>query len=173
MATFGERMLGAAKLDTAIYEEVEADRTATGHALAVVALVSVATGIGVRAGLGGLVVGAVAAVAGWAAWTYLIYWIGGRWLAEPGTRADWGELLRTVGFAHTPGVLRLLAVLAPLQTLVFLLTGLWTLVAVIVAVRQALDYRSTARAVGVCVLGWIVQSVILVLAVALVETGGA
>jgi hypothetical protein len=28
---------------------------------------------------------------------------------------------------------------------------------VVVGVRQALDYRSTARAVAVCLIGWIVQ----------------
>jgi len=33
----------------------------------------------------------------------------------------------------------------------------------IIAVRQALDYNSTLRAIGVCVIGWIVQIVLVVL----------
>jgi len=36
-------------------------------------------------------------------------------------------------------------------------------VAMVIAVRQALDYKSTLRAVGVCVIGWIIQTLILVL----------
>ena len=35
------------------------------------------------------------------------------------------------------------------------------LVAMIIAVRQALDYQSTYRAIGVCLIGWIIQALIL------------
>jgi hypothetical protein len=41
--------------------------------------------------------------------------------------------------------------------------GIWMLVAMVIAVRQALDYKSTLRAVGVCLIGWIVQIAIFVL----------
>ena len=46
--TFLQRLIGAAALDAAIYEEVEADRLATGQAFVVVLMSSIATGIGVR-----------------------------------------------------------------------------------------------------------------------------
>jgi hypothetical protein len=96
MATsFGERMVRAAKLDRAVYEELEKDRAATGQAAAVVVLVAVATGIGLGAGLRGLAVGLVAGLVAWALWAALIYWVGARMLPEPQTRADWGELART------------------------------------------------------------------------------
>ena len=42
------------------------------------------------------------------------------------------------------------------------------LVAMVIAVRQALDYTSTLRAVGVCLIGWLVQVVILILAAPLI-----
>jgi hypothetical protein len=157
MASFGERMLRAAKLDRAVYEEVENDRTATGQALGVVVLASVATGIGLTAGVNGIVIGLVAGVLAWALWAALIYWIGAKMLPEPETRADWGEVARTLGFASTPGVLRVLGVVPVLGELVFIVTGLWMLVATVIAVRQALDYRSMPRAVGVCVIGWVAQ----------------
>jgi hypothetical protein len=160
--TFIERMIGAAKLDTRVYEEVEADRTATPQALAVVVLASAAAGIGIGEGLRGLLFGTVAGLLGWVIWAWLIYFIGTRWLPEPGTQADTGELLRTIGFATSPGILRVLGVVPVLGPIVFVVTTVWTLVAVIVAVRQALDYRSTARAVGVCIIGWLVQVAILV-----------
>ncbi len=166
--TFVERMIGAARLDSATYEEVEADRAATPQALAVVVLAAVAGGIGVGAGVRGLVLGTIFGLLGWAVWAWLIYFIGTRWLAEADTRADAGELLRTMGFATTPGILRVVGIVPVLGPLVTIVAAVWTLVAMVVAVRHALDYRSTGRAIGVCIIGWLVQVVILILVTALV-----
>lgn len=158
MTTFGRRILGAALLDARVYEEIEADVRATRQAVAVVLLASVAGAIGLS-GLGtlnlqGLVAGVIGAVAGWVAWAVLTYLIGTRLLPEPQTRADPGELLRTLAFASAPGLLRALAVIPFLGLTIYGIASLWMLVAMIVAVRQALDYRSTGRAVAVCVAGW-------------------
>ncbi len=159
MAVFVNRMLGAARLEGATYEEVEQDRTATGQALGVVVLSSVATGLGLGAGVRGLLVNTVASIVLWAIWTALVYWVGTRLLPEPDTRADWGELARTIGFAQTPGVLRILAIIPILGNFVRAAVDVWVLIATVVAVRQALDYRSWPRAVGVCVIGWGLQIV--------------
>ena len=165
-------MIRAAKLDVQLYEEVEADRGAMGQAMTVVVLSAVAAGVGGgRAGLFVIVFGTIAALVGWYVWAYLTYFIGTRLLPEPQTRADHGELLRTIGFASAPGVLRVFGIIPGLTSLVFLVTGLWMLVAMIIAVRQALDYNSTMRAVGVCLIGWLVQAAIL-LAVALLIGAG-
>jgi hypothetical protein len=156
---FVMRLIGAAALDIAIYEEVEADRTATGQALFVVLLSSLAAGIGAR-GLGGgsfqsIVFISVVALMLWAAWALVTFEIGARLIPEPQTRADVGELLRTIGFAATPGLIRVLAVITPIAIPVFALSAVWMLAAMVVAVRQALDYRHTTRAIAVCVLGWV------------------
>lgn len=157
--TFLRRLIGAATLDVATYEEVEADRGATPQAFAIVVLSSLAAGLGARGFSGGhaaaniVFFGGVALVA-WLAWALLTYEIGVRILPEPQTRADVGELLRTIGFASTPGVLRIFGVLPGLTVPVFAVTAVWMLMAMIIAVRQALDYTSTRRAVAVCVLGW-------------------
>ncbi len=161
MATFTERMIGAAKLDVRIYEEVEADTGATRQAMGVVLLSSLAGGIGSvgmgAGGLGGVVVGGILALLGWVTWAFLTYIIGTRLLAEPQTRADVGELMRTLGFAQAPGLLRVLGGFPGLGPIVLSLVSIWMLVAMVVAVRQALDYSSTLRAVGVCVVGWVVS----------------
>jgi hypothetical protein len=167
-----KRMVGAARLDTNTYEEVEADRGATAQALGVVVLASVAAGIGMGQGLRGLVIGTVLSLIGWAIWAWLIYFIGTRWLPEPDTNADGGQLLRTVGFGTSPGVLRVLGIVPLLGELVFVVTAIWTLIAMVVAVRQALDYRSTGRAVGVCIIGWLVQLAILVVVGGLARRAG-
>ena len=152
------RLIGALALDPVTYEEVEADRSATGQALLVVVLSSVGAGIGAR-GLGSgsprsmVFISAVSLLA-WAAWALLTYQIGVRLLPEPDTRSDVGELLRTIGFASAPGMLRIFGIVPGAAIAAFAITAVWMLVAMIVAVRQALDYKSTARAVAVCGLGW-------------------
>jgi hypothetical protein len=160
MASFGERMVGAARLERATYEAVEQDRTATGQALGVVVLSAVATGLGLGAGLRGLIINTLAAIVLWAIWAALVYAVGTRLLPEPDTRADWGEVARTVGFAQTPGVLRLFGIIPGLGEFIRAAADVWVLIATVVAVRQALDYRSLPRAVGVCLIGWILQIVV-------------
>jgi len=154
-----QRLIGAMSLDAAIYEEVEADRTATGQALATVLLSSVAAGIGSRGieapSVTSIIFISTVSLIAWVAWALLTFEIGGRLMPEPQTRVDAGELLRTIGFASTPGLLRVLGVIPGATVPVFAATAVWMLVATIVAVRQALDYRSTARAVAVCALGWL------------------
>jgi hypothetical protein len=157
MADLVERMIGAARLDVKTYEEVEADTNATGQALAVVVVSSVAAGLGAfRIGPVGIVRSAVAALAAWFIWALLTYFIGTRILPEPQTSADLGQLLRTTGFSSSPGVLRILEILPLIGGLISFLVPIWMLAAMVVAVRQALDYRSTGRAVGVCLVGWVV-----------------
>jgi hypothetical protein len=149
------RMLRAALLRASLYEEVEADRGATSQAFAVVAIAALATGIGAlrNSGASGLLWHTLVDVALWYAWAWLTLWIGTRLLPAPETRADLGELLRTLGFACAPGALRVAAVYPPLAFATFTICGLWMLAAMVVALRQALDYESTARAAAVCAIG--------------------
>ena len=175
MGTFTGRMLRAAKLDVNLYEEVEADTGGTPQAMGVVVLGSVAAGVG-AGGQGGLVamlMVAAAALIGWFVFAYLTYWIGTRLLPEPQTSATHGELLRTIGFANSPSILRVLGVIPipGLLYIVFMVTGIWMLVATIIAVRQALDYRGTLRAVGVCALGWLIQGILLFIVLSLLGGG--
>ncbi len=163
MQEFVNRMVRAAKLEANLYEEVEADTGAMGQATAVVVLSAVAAGVGTGR-LGGVLLGSVAALVSWYVWAYLTYWIGTRLLPERETRATLGELLRTIGFASSPGLLRVVGVIPGLRGLVFLVAAIWMLVAMVIAVRQALDYRSTRRAVGVCAIGWVVQMILIALA---------
>jgi hypothetical protein len=168
MASFVERMIGAAKLDAATYEELEADPHATGQALAVVVLSSIAAGLaGLGAGGRGIVGGLVAGLLGWVAWAFLTYVIGTKLLPEPSTKSDMGELLRTLGFAATPGILRALGWLPLLGGLITFAAYVWMLLATVVALRQALDYTSTGRAILVCVIGWFVNLLLWVWAAAL------
>ena len=161
--TFLQRLMGAAALDAAIYEEVEADPSATGQAMAIVVLSSIAMGIGAR-GLGAspsaIAVFGVIALITWAAWALLMFEIGTRLLPGRNTHSDPYELLRTLGFAATPGLAAVLAAVPLVSVTVLVGTWLWMLAAMVVAVRQALDYETTGRAAAVCVLGMVLALVL-------------
>jgi hypothetical protein len=165
MSNLIDRAIRAAKLDATLYEEVEADEKALGQATTVVLISSVAAGIANLAsgGVLGLVVGAIGALIGWYIWACLTYIIGTKLLPESQTDADMGQLLRTIGFSSSPGVFQALGIIPVLGTIIFYAAWLWMLAAMVIAVRQALDYTGTGRAVGVCLIGWIVQAVVILL----------
>ncbi len=159
MEEFLQRLIGAARLDPDTYEDVEADPNATLQAGAVVALASLAAGIGSMHafGPGGVVVGTISNLVAWVTQAIIIFYLGTTLLPEPQTDASIGELLRTIGFASAPGLIRILGVIPFLTVIVFTIATIWMLAAFVVAVRQALDYTSTGKAVLVCVVGLIVQ----------------
>lgn len=164
MVIYLRRLVGALALDPLSYEDVEADSGATLAAGATVMLSSLAAGVGAQGfgrDLSNVLPFMVVTLLGWAAWALLTFEVGTRVLPGARTHSDVGELLRTIGFAAAPGLLLALGALPGLAVPIFVAVPLWMLAAMIVAVRQALDYPSTLRAVAVCVFGW-------VLAVALV-----
>jgi hypothetical protein len=156
MGSITDRMKGAALLDNATYEEVEADTTATGQAAVVVVLGAIASGIGMSgAGAGGIIAGVLGSLIGWVLWAGITYVIGDKVL---GGTATWGELLRTLGFAQAPRVLAVLGIIPGLRWIVALVVGVWVLITGIVAIRQALDF-STGKAVATALLGWLAMMI--------------
>ncbi len=168
-ASMWSRMIRAAKLDVDLYEEVEADTGANGQAFAVVVLVSVASGIGwgisgaITEGgasfVWGFLIGIVTSIVGWLVWAGITYWIGTTIFRGPETEATYGQLLRTLGFAQTPGVLRILVFIPILGGLIAFVAWIWALIAGVIAVRQALDF-STGRAIATVVVGWLVAMLV-------------
>ena len=158
MTSFARRVIGAIRLDPGVYEEVEATRAATPQAFAIVLLASAAGGIGLldlqAPNPTAVVMHTAGALIGWVSWAALTYSIGTGVLPEPQTRADAGELLRTLAFAGAPGLLRIFGLVPLLGPAIYVVASIWMLVAMVVAVRQALDYRGTGRAITVCLAGW-------------------
>ena len=157
---FFHRLAGAAMLDANTYEEIEADRTAMPQAFAVVLLSSLAAGIGARGAWGSaatlsfFALASAAALATWFTFALLTFHIGSRVLATPETHVDVREMLRTLGFAAAPGLLQVFALFSPWAVPICALALAWTVAASVVAVRQALDFTSTPRAIAVCLLAW-------------------
>jgi hypothetical protein len=99
-------------------------------------------------------------------------------MPEPTTKADFNEVFRTVGFAASPGIFSVAAIVPFLGPVISLLVGVWSLVIGVIAVRQALDYSNTGRAIIVCLIAgvicWIVVIVVfLPLALAAAVTHAA
>lgn len=170
-----ERMMGAAKLDVSVYEEVEHDHDATSQAATVVAIVAVCAAIGSSGeGVDGIVSGLTGAFIGWAVWSAVTYWVGTKFF---GGVATFEEMLRTIGFAQSPGVIAILGVVPGIGPLAIAAAGIWQLVTAIVAIRQGLDL-DTGKAILVAICGWIamilaVVGVIMVIGIILVAVGVA
>jgi len=156
------RIIRACKLDVNLYEEVEADKAATFQAAGVVVLSSLAAGVGALSlGAFNFLMAPLLALVSWYVWAYLIYFIGAKFFPEPTTKADHGQLLRTIGFSSAPGLIRVFGIIPNLMSIAYIAASIWMLVAMVIAVRQALDYKSTWRAVGVVVTAFLIQSIIL------------
>ena len=118
-------------------------------------------------GLIGFSKGVVVAVAGWTLWAWIVCFIGTKILPEHETHADWGQLARSLGFAQSPGVLRVFGVVPGVGGIIFLVVSVWMLVSMVIAVRQALDYTSTLRAIGVVLISFIPYAILMSIAFAI------
>src|SRR5918911_4095842 len=177
-----DRMVRAARLETSLYNEVEADLNATTQALTVVVVTALAGGIGAALGqalagqptgaVGGLIGGVIAELVGWLVWSYVMYLVGAR--VFHGT-ATYGELLRTLGFANAPGVLLILRFIPLLGGLIALIVGIWRIVAGFIAVREALDLDNgnTVATIVVGIIGYLVVLLIVALVLATIGLGAA
>ena len=158
------RIIRACKLDVSLYEEVEADKSATFQAASVVVLSSLAAGVGALSlGASNFLMAPLLSLVSWYIWAYLIYFIGAKLFPEPATKADHGELLRTIGFSSAPGLIRVFGFTPELMSITFIGGAIWMLIAMVIAVRQALDYESTWRAIGVVTIGFLVQAIVMVM----------
>tara|TARA_Y100000590_G_scaffold194246_1_gene220738 strand:+ start:123 stop:650 length:528 start_codon:yes stop_codon:yes gene_type:complete len=150
-SVFVNRIIRACKLDVSLYEEVEADKSATLQAAIVVVLSITALGIGafLTYGAFNVLIPIIAGLLGWFVTSLLIYFVGAKLFPDQKTQSNLGELLRTIGFSYSPGLIRAFSFNQDLLVITFYGSGIWSLIAMIIAVRQALDYQSTWRAVGV------------------------
>ena len=171
-SVFINRIIRACKLDISLYEEVEADKSATFQAALVVVLSSLAAGVGALSlGASNFLMAPILSLISWYVWAYLIYFIGAKLFPEANTKADHGQLLRTIGFSSAPGLIRVFGFTPDLMSITFIGAGIWMLIAMVIAVRQALDYESTWRAIGVVVIGFLVQAIVLILLLRIFGSG--
>ena len=159
MASFGERVVGAMKLDPNTFEEIERDETAMGQAVGVIALAAVSTGIGwiFYGGVTGIVKGVILQLIGYGVWAGIVWIVGTKVMPDPETKADFVETFRVVAFAAAPGVLGIVTIIPILGWLLSMVLWLWAIAAMVVAVKSVLDYSNIGKAVIVVVIGFIIN----------------
>ena len=161
-SSFVERVIGAIRLDPATYEEVEHDTDATWQAAVVVAAAAILSGVGSSAGrMQNLFAGVLTSVVFWAIFALFAYLVGVHLLRGPQTSATFGEVLRALGFAYAPSLLAILGLIPGIGYLIVFIAGLWSLIASVIALRQALEV-STGRAVAIAVVAFLAMVVVLV-----------
>ena len=164
ISSFLKRIFRAIKIDPELYEEVEHDKSATFQAACVVVLSSLAAGVGaIHLGATSFFLGPLISLASWYFWALLIFIVGTKLFPDKQTKSDHGELLRTIGFSSAPGIIRIFGITPELMTVTFIGSSFWMLACMVVAVRQALDYKSLWKALGVVVLCWFIQAILLFL----------
>jgi hypothetical protein len=162
MASFGERVVGAMSLKASTFQEVEHDTTAMGQAVGVIVLAAVSTGLGNvwYGGVSGILSGIVMSLIGYAVWSLVVWLVGTKVMPDPATKADFPETFRTIGFAAAPGILGIVTIIPIIGWLLLFVLWLWQIAAMVIAVREVLDYTDTVKAVIVVVIGWIIQFVV-------------
>ena len=162
-STITSRMIRTSMFDVHAYEEVEADKSATVQALTVVLIVALVGSLPslVSGDLRMVLFTFIASVCYWAVWAFITYFIGTKILPEQTTDADWGQLLRTTGFAQSPGILTIFGIIPGVASLIAIPVSIWQIGTMVMAVRQALDYKSTLRAIGVVLIGIIPAGFVL------------
>ncbi len=161
MSLFLNRLFRAAKLDTGLYEEVTADTGTMFQAMMAVFIYSAASAYGgfARGGVTGINFAMITTLIGWYIWAFSTYFVGVRLLPEAETKGNRKAVLRAMGFASSPGLIRILGLIPDLAGTTFLIASVWMFVAAVVAIKQAMNYQSIYRAVGVCMIGWIISAI--------------
>jgi hypothetical protein len=165
-SSFVERVIGAIRLDPATYEEVEHDTDATWQAALVVAVAAILSGVGSTNGrTQDLLGGVLAGVFFWAIFALSAYLVGAYILKGPQTSATFGEVLRALGFSYAPSIFAILGLIPGVGGLIVLIVGVWSLIASVIALRQAFEV-STGRAVAIAIVAFLALVIVLAVIVA-------
>lgn len=156
-----DRVMGILKLDIPTYEAIERDRNAIKEAAIIVGLAALAGAIGgLREGAGGVILGIVSALISWIIFSALAYFFGTQLFGTPTTQADVEQVARVVGYAQAPRILTIFGFIPVIGWLISLIGAIWSLVCVIVAIRQALDF-GTGRAIITGIIAAIAVAIIM------------
>jgi hypothetical protein len=155
-------MTGAMKGDVATFEDIERDPTAMGQAITVIVIAGLAALVGniFRSGIGGGIAALLLSLIGYGVWAVLVTLIGTKLMPEPATKADFAETFRTIGFAASPGVFNVVAIIPFLGPFIAFLISIWSLIIMVIAVRTVLDYSNTGRAIIVVLIGWVIYLIL-------------
>lgn len=162
MKQFLTRISATIQLDPNAYSKIREQKVSLSQAMLLVFLSSIATAVG---SVGGYVekipMAILTACAGWMIWALFIYILGARIFPEPATQTDIRTVMGFIGFASTPGILKLLAFFPAISGIILFGATIWMLAATVVATQQVFNYQSFPRALAITVSGWIIYQFLL------------
>ena len=171
ISLFLNRVFRSIKIDPEVFDEVQKDKHATLSAALVVIISSSAAGIGAsHLGMTNFFLAPILSLVSWFVWSYIIYVVGVKFFPDPKTKATHANLLRAIGFSSAPGIIRVLSFNSELMTVTFIGSAFWMLACMVVGVRAALDYTSLWRALGVVIVSWIFQAILLLIILTLMKS---
>jgi hypothetical protein len=152
MNSLVRQTIGAMTFRAAIYREIATQPGATAPAIGILLLSCFVPGsVSIVYGtLGGILY----SFSGWAIWICLAYMIGAKIFPESPVDSGLLRLLRAGGFAASPALLGFFGLAAVVGHILPITTTVWVIAATAVAIREALQYRTTSRAVAVCLASW-------------------
>jgi len=171
------RMVRAAKLDPTLFAEVIADPKSHGHAVWIVGFFAIFTGFGTfsRAGATAVNIGTISALVAWYVWAFTVFYAGSRFLRVTGHQVDRKAIMRVMAFACAPGILRIVGLIVPISLGLFWGTAIWSIIAAVVGVKQALQVPSTNQVAFLCITSWVAasffQGILIVVMFAAFEVG--
>ena len=173
-----QNMIRAAKLDKEFYAAIEKDESKNSEARTVVIIAAIASAIGNGIGglfSGGLVTGLMAMIfglllvlAGYYIWAYLTHFIATKFFGGEG---DVGEVLRAYGYAYSPQVLTIFALIPCLGWTIAFAAGIWSVIAGIFAIRESMNF-DTGKAILTVVIAWAIMMVIFMIIGMAIGVGG-
>tara|TARA_Y100000816_G_C26063428_1_gene558649 strand:+ start:107 stop:652 length:546 start_codon:yes stop_codon:yes gene_type:complete len=96
------------------------------------------------------------AILTWFVWAILIYVIGVKIFPDKDIKTPFKKILITVGYAHSPGLIRFFAVTPEMAIPVILLTQFWIFASLIIATKQVLNLKSNFKSFGIVFLSFLI-----------------
>jgi hypothetical protein len=96
------------------------------------------------------------AILTWFIWSIFIYVIGVKLFPDRETKVSFKKILIGVGYAHTPGILRLFAITPDLMVPIIFLTQFWIFAGLIISTKQILNLKSNFKSFGIVFLSFLI-----------------
>jgi hypothetical protein len=176
-----DRILRAIRLDWTVFREIAEDPNALTEAAIIVAVVTFLSGIGTFIGaliagnrfglaflgfLGAWLISGI--LLGWLLWAVLTYFVGTTLFQG---KSDIPEMLRVLGYANAPNLLGVFGFIPCVGWLIALAGAILSLIAGVIAVREAMEFDTT-KAIITVVISWVIAFVLSLIVGAILGVGG-
>ena len=104
----------------------------------------------------------ITAIFSWFIWSLLIFVIGVKVFPEKETKVNFKKILIGVGYAHAPGILRILGFIPEMVIPIVLITQFWIFASLIIATKEMLNFKSNIKSLGVVLIAFLIIAIVSV-----------